>query len=233
MEVNFYKMESKTMNLLDIIGPIMIGPSSSHTAGAVRLGLLARKILGQQPTTANIDLYGSFAQTYKGHGTDLALIAGLLGYLPDDERIPSAFDIANKAGLNYSFDCKPTDEFIHPNTAIFNLQALDGQTCKVGGASLGGGRVLINNINDFQVDINGELSALVTLHSDKQGIIANVTNILSSLNINIANMQVFRHQKGGTAVMIIQTDQELEQKIVPIINSQPNIKSARIINKIS
>lgn len=220
------------MNILDIIGPVMIGPSSSHTAGAVRLGLLARKILGQQPVKAKIKLYGSFAHTYKGHGTDLALIAGLLGWYPDDERIPDAFNEAKKNGLDFSFACIDSAELVHPNTAYFILEAENGHTCEVGGASLGGGRILINKVDGFPVELTGELSALLTIHDDKAGVVSSVSSILAELGINIASMRVFRRQKGGLAAMVIETDQTVDKKIVPIIGTKSSIKSVRLINSI-
>ena len=220
------------MNILDIIGPVMIGPSSSHTAGAVRLGVLARKILGQQPVKAKIKLYGSFAHTYKGHGTDLALIAGLLGWYPDDERIPDAFTEAKKIGLAFSFECIDSDELVHPNTAYFILEAENGHTCEVGGVSLGGGRILINKVDGFPVELTGELSALLTIHDDKAGVVSSVSSILAELGINIASMRVFRRQKGGLAAMVIETDQTVDKKIVPIIGAKSSIKSVRLINSI-
>lgn len=220
------------MNLFDIIGPVMIGPSSSHTAGAVRLGLLSRKILGEQPVKAKIKLYGSFAHTYKGHGTDLALIAGLLGWYPDEERIPNAFEEAGKAGLEFSFDIVETDELVHPNTAYFELEAQSEQRCNVGGASLGGGRIVINNFDGFPVELTGELTALLTIHDDKTGIVSLVSGMLAELDINIASMRVFRRQKGGLAAMVIETDQIVDKKIVPIIEAKSSIKKARLINSI-
>ena len=220
------------MNLFDIIGPIMIGPSSSHTAGAVRLGLMARKILGEQPDKAKISLYGSFAQTHKGHGTDLALIAGLLGWHPDDERIPVAFDAAKETGLDFSFCCIDSEEFVHPNTAHFDLVAKNGHCCHVGGASLGGGRIMINNVDGFPVELTGELSALLTVHEDKPGIVSMVSHILAEVGVNIASMRVFRKQKGGLAAMVIETDQTVDKKIVPIIGSRSSIKSVSLINSI-
>jgi L-serine dehydratase, iron-sulfur-dependent, beta subunit len=221
------------MNLFDIIGPIMVGPSSSHTAGAVRLGLLARKVLGEQPVEANIDLYGSFAQTYKGHGTDLGLIAGLLGWSPDDERLPDSFTFAQQEGLKFTFNCQQTSEFIHPNTAHFQLTGASGFTCSVGGASVGGGSVIVNNIDGFPVELTGKFTTLLTVHEDKSGVVALVSGILTELCINIASMKVFRRQKGGLATMIIEIDQDIDSKIIPIIGSKSAIKSVRLINRVS
>lgn len=221
------------MNLFDIIGPIMVGPSSSHTAGAVRLGLLARKVLGEQPVQANIGLYGSFAQTYKGHGTDLGLIAGLLGWLPDDERLPDSFTFAKQQGLKFTFNCQQTTELLHPNTAYFQLTGASGHTSSIGGASVGGGSVIVNNIDGFPVELTGKFTTLLTVHEDKAGVVALVSGILAELSINIASMKVFRRQKGGLAAMAIEIDQEIDNKIIPIIGSKAAIKSVRLINSVS
>lgn len=221
------------MNLFDIIGPIMVGPSSSHTAGAVRLGLLARKVLGEQPVQANIGLYGSFAQTYKGHGTDLGLIAGLLGWLPDDERLPDSFTFAKQQGLKFTFNCQQTAELLHPNTAYFQLTGASGHTSSIGGASVGGGSVIVNNIDGFPVELTGKFTTLLTVHEDKAGVVALVSGILAELSINIASMKVFRRQKGGLAAMAIEIDQEIDNKIIPIIGSKAAIKSVRLINSVS
>ncbi|MDR2007244.1 MAG: L-serine ammonia-lyase, iron-sulfur-dependent subunit beta [Acidaminococcales bacterium] len=220
------------MNLFDIIGPIMIGPSSSHTAGAVRLGLLARQILGEEPVKAVIDLYGSFARTCKGHGTDAALLAGLLGWRPDDGRIPRALDEAEKSGLDYSFNLAETGEFVHPNTVLFHLTGAGGRYGRIGGVSLGGGRISVNNIDGFPVELSGELNALLTMHEDRAGIVSAVSSILAEMRINIAGMRVFRRQKGGLAAMIIETDQPAGQKVRPIIAAIPGINSVRLINSI-
>ena len=135
------------MNIIDIIGPVMIGPSSSHTAGAVRLGLLAASILGAPPVKAQIDLHGSFAQTYRGHGTDVALLAGLMGWLPDDARIPQARKYADEAGLEYKFDKVNLGDLTHPNTVRFTLEAENGSRCEVIGSSIGGGQVEVSAID--------------------------------------------------------------------------------------
>jgi L-serine dehydratase len=220
------------MNLFDIIGPIMIGPSSSHTAGAVRLGLLARQILGEEPVKADMDLYGSFARTAKGHGTDAALLSGLLGWRPDDGRIPDALRQAGNVGLAYSFNLVEIGEFVHPNTVFFRLTGTGGRFCRIGGVSLGGGRILINNVDDFPVDLSGELDTLLTTHEDRAGIVSAVSGILAEMRINIASMRVFRRKKGGQAAMVIETDQPAAQTIRPLIESITGIKSVRLINSI-
>ena len=220
------------MNLFDIIGPIMIGPSSSHTAGAVRLGLLARQILGEPPVKAALDLFGSFARTCEGHGTDAALLSGLLGWRPDDGRIPGALAAAEKCGLSYSFNLEETGEFAHPNSVFFRLTGDSGRICRVGGVSLGGGRILVNNVDGFPVELSGELDALLTMHEDRAGIVSAVSGMLAEMRINIAGMRVFRRQKGGLAAMVIETDQPVKKTIRPIIEALPGIRSVRLIDSI-
>ena len=163
------------MNLVDIIGPVMIGPSSSHTAGAVRLGLLAASILGGKPVKAEINLHGSFAETYQGHGTDMALLAGLMGWMPDDERIPEAASYAASEGLVYSFNKIDLGNMAHPNTVLFKLTSASGSYCEIIGSSVGGGQVKVTEIDGFPVELTGRLPAILTVHIDTRGVIALVT----------------------------------------------------------
>ena len=168
------------MNIFDIIGPVMIGPSSSHTAGACRLGLLARGILGQRPAKAEIILHGSFAHTYKGHGTDRALIAGLMGWQPDDARIPDALRIAAEEGMDFSFTPGDLGSMAHPNSVLFRLTDEKGNTCEVVGASIGGGQIMVTNVDGFPVELTGVLPALFVPHRDEPGVIALVSTILAT-----------------------------------------------------
>lgn len=191
--------------MFDIIGPVMIGPSSSHTAGAVRLGALARAIFGGQPASAEIVLHGSFASTGTGHGTDLALVAGLLGMSPDDPRIPDAFAEAADAGLTVTFASDDLGE-VHPNTALLALHGSDGRAMIVQGCSVGGGDVLVTRIGDFGVEVTGELPVLVVAHHDQPGVIAGVTAVLAAEGVNVASMEVSRERRGAGALMIIETD---------------------------
>ena len=154
------------MNLFDIVGPVMIGPSSSHTAGACRLGLLAAGILGGCPKKADLLLHGSFARTYKGHGTDRALLAGLMGWQPDDERLPRALELAKEAGLCYSFTPGDLGSMAHPNSVLFRLTGTDGNTCEVVGASVGGGQIVVTRVDGFPVELTGVLPALFVPHRD-------------------------------------------------------------------
>jgi L-serine dehydratase len=191
--------------VFDIIGPVMIGPSSSHTAGAVRLGALARAIFGGQPQSAEIVLHGSFASTGTGHGTDLALVAGLLGMSPDDPRIPDAFAQASDAGMTVTFASDDLGE-VHPNTARLTLRGPDGREMVVQGCSVGGGDVLVTRIGEFDVEVTGELPVLVVAHHDQPGVIAGVTAVLAAEGVNVASMEVSRERRGAGALMIIETD---------------------------
>jgi len=192
-------------SVFDIVGPVMIGPSSSHTAGAVRLGELARAIFGDRPVSATIRLHGSFASTGRGHGTDLALVAGLLGMAPDDARIPSALSIAAEEGLHVHFVTADLGE-VHPNTAEFDLAGAAGGRMCVRGSSLGGGDVVVSSIDGFEVEANGEFPLLIVDHTDRPGEIAAVTGILADSGVNIAEMRVSRERRGARALMLIETD---------------------------
>ncbi len=204
----------------------MIGPSSSHTAGAVRLGALARSIFGETPASARILLHGSFASTGRGHGTDLALVAGLLGMRPDDARIPRAFDEARDAGLDFSYEQADLGE-VHPNTAVFELTGHDGRTMCVRGSSLGGGDVLVTEIDGFEVEATGELPVLVVEHLDRPGEIAAVTSLLAESGVNIAEMRVARERRGARALMLIETDVEVDRITAERIDRQPGVTGVR------
>ncbi len=197
---------ARTRSVFDVIGPVMIGPSSSHTAGAVRLGRLARAVFGEQPAVARITLHGSFASTGHGHGTDLALVAGLLGLAPDDERIRTADRQAREAGMEVTFETGDLGE-VHPNTARLELSLADGRTVTVQGSSVGGANVVLTSIDDFDVAITGELPVLVVEHHDQPGVIAAVSAILAEHGVNIASMEVSRERRGARALMVIETDQ--------------------------
>ena len=220
------------MNLLDVIGPVMIGPSSSHTAGAVRLGLLAAAILGEKPVKANIALHGSFAQTYKGHGTDMALLSGLMGWLPDDARIPDATKYTKKAGLDYTFAKVNLGELAHPNTVRFLLEGENGTKCSVTGSSIGGGQVLVTDIDDFPVELDGKLPGILVVHNDKPGVIALVSGKLAEAKVNIAGMRVYRSTKGGSATMIIECDQVVPDEALKNIREIPAVESVRFVNNV-
>ena len=210
------------MNVFDIIGPVMIGPSSSHTAGAARLGYVARKILGEQPVKAVIQLSGSFAQTYRGHGTDKALIAGILGFPPDDVRIRDSLSLAERQGLDFRFLCENISN-AHPNTARITLTGADGERVTVQGASVGGGNILVDELNGMAVHVTGQSNTLVVLHKDKPGAIAAVTNFMAYSGVNIGSFRLSRPQKGGQAVMTIEVDGEIPDILVENLKILPNI----------
>ncbi len=211
--------------VFDIVGPVMIGPSSSHTAGAVRLGLMAGKILGEKAVKAEILLHGSFAQTYRGHGTDKALIGGIMGFEPEDGRLREALEIAQENGLEYSF--RPVDiPEAHPNTAVLILTGEQGRQVRVEGASIGGGNIRISRIGDFEVYLTGKYPALVIVHKDRPGVINMVTTVLARYKINIAYMKVSRKIRGQEAMMILETDEELSTEVVEACSEIPRILKA-------
>jgi L-serine dehydratase len=219
------------MNVFDVIGPVMIGPSSSHTAGAVRLGQLARKILGERAVKADIQLSGSFAQTYRGHGTDKALIAGIMGMFSDDERIRNSLDIAAEEGLEFSF--RPQDiPGTHPNTARIILTGENGAGCEIQGASIGGGNILVTEINGMAVSVTGQYNTLLILHRDKPGTIATVTNFMAYSGINIGNFRLSRPKKGGEAVMTIEVDGNVPEDLIHSLRILPNIINVILIREI-
>ena len=211
--------------VFDIVGPVMIGPSSSHTAGAVRLGLMARKILGEEAVRAEINLHGSFARTYRGHGTDKALIAGILGFAPEDERIREALQIARDHGLEFSFQTVNLEE-AHPNTAVIYLVGRSGRTARVRGASVGGGNIMISNIDGYQVELTGQYPALITIHHDCPGVITRVTQILAHAEVNIAFMRVSRQNRGETAMMIMELDEEPAAAVIEECQQADNVEYA-------
>lgn len=218
------------MNVFDIIGPVMIGPSSSHTAGAARIGRIAYMLLGQPAKRAEILLHGSFAKTYKGHGTDKALIAGIMGMKPDDARLRSSFELAEQAGLSFEITTGHLED-AHPNTAQITLYGEDSQV-SVQGASVGGGNILINRINGMAVEISGQFTTLIVLHRDAPGTIAHVTELLGSNGINIANFRLAREQKGGTAVMTIEIDGDVGKELNRQVAALENVLGSTMLKPI-
>lgn len=207
----------------------MIGPSSSHTAGAARIGRVARSLFGREPKWANISLYGSFAQTYKGHGTDVAIIGGILDFDTDDERIIQALDIANEKGIKVSFieeDAVPE----HPNTARVFIGDENGELELVG-ISIGGGKIEITELNGFALKLSGHHPAILVVHNDRFGAIASVANVLAKYEINIGHMEVSRKEVGKLALMTIEVDHNIEEFIIDEIAKLPNIlKVTKIVD---
>ena len=194
------------MNLFDILGPVMVGPSSSHTAGAVRIGRMARRLLGEgTPAVAKITLSGSFAATGQGHGTDRALVAGLLGMQTDDERIPDSFCVATEKGMGYVFACMNLAGE-HPNTAKIELEGKRGGRLSMTASSLGGGRIMVVEMNGLRVSFSGDLPTLIVQNRDQPGHVRDVSDILARSGVNIATLHLYRDYPGGNAVMIIETD---------------------------
>ena len=218
------------MRLFDVLGPVMIGPSSSHTAGAARIGYTAQKLLGEVPAKADIGLYGSFAETGYGHGTDRALLAGLLGMKPDDLRIPNAYEEANRAGMAYSFRTVELRD-AHPNTALLELTGKSGKKLTLQASSIGGGAIVVNKIDGIDVNFTGDFNTLIVRNQDESGSVAAITSILSQVHINVANMSVNRHRRGGDALMVIETDQHIKPRQVEFLSELPGILSVTYYDK--
>lgn len=218
------------LDIFDILGPVMVGPSSSHTAGAARIGNMARTLLGGAPVRANIHLYGSFAETGVGHGTDRALVGGLLGMKPDDLRIPFAFDEAKKAGMDYTIDTVTLRD-AHPNTAVIEAWDGEGHHVEMQASSLGGGRIMVNKLDGIEVNFTGAFNTLVIRNKDESGVVAAVTSILNQLRINVANMSLCRNKRGGDALMVIETDQHIKPHQVEFMKELQGILSVTYYDK--
>ena len=217
------------MDIFDLIGPIMVGPSSSHTAGAVRIGLVSRKLLGEEVQRAELYLHGSFADTGVGHGTDKALIAGLLGMEPDDERIPHSFAYAEKAGLEFFFGVTEL-RAAHPNSVLLKLWGKSGDELEIVAASVGGGRIQIRRLGGMETCFSAEQSTLIIKNEDQPGSVADVSRVLAQRGINIGTFRVNRDGRGGCAVMVIECDAPIGQDVLNYISSLPGILGAVCIN---
>lgn len=201
------------MNAFDIIGPIMIGPSSSHTAGACRIGNYVRSIVNEDIFDATIKLSGSFKETFKGHGTDRAVVAGLMGFLPDDKRLPESLEIAKKEGRK--FEIIPEDiELAHPNTAYITVRKKGGSVVEVEGASIGGGNIVIKKINGINVAINGKYDVIIVDHQDIPGMIHKITKVLYENKININGLSLSRTDVHSNAVVVVEVDDDVDSKVV-------------------
>lgn len=217
------------ISVFDVLGPNMIGPSSSHTAGAAAIALLARKMFHYDLKTVEFTLYGSFAQTYKGHGTDRALLGGIMGFDTDDRRIPDSFSIADETGLSYHFAVNRTETEVHPNTVDILMSDECGHTLSVRGESVGGGKVRITRIDQVEVDFTGEYSTLIIIQQDKPGVIAHITRCLSEKNVNIAYMKLYREEKGSTAYSIVESDGVLPEEAAEQIRLNPYVQDVMLI----
>lgn len=217
------------MNIFDILGPVMVGPSSSHTAGAARIGYVTRTLLGERPVRARIGLCGSFAATGTGHGTDRALIAGLLGMKPDDLRIPDSFALAKEEGLSFTFENIKIPE-AHPNTALLRVEGEGGRAAEVQASSLGGGRIMIDRLDGTEVHCTGACPTLIIRNQDSPGMVSEVTSLLSWNRVNIATLQLYRDKRGGSAVMVIETDQPIPNQIVLLLEHLDGIERITYIS---
>ncbi|MGE6377951.1 L-serine ammonia-lyase, iron-sulfur-dependent subunit beta [Peribacillus muralis] len=211
----------KYRSAFDIIGPVMVGPSSSHTAGAARIGRVARTLFGKQPNKAIISLYGSFAKTYRGHGTDVAVVGGILDFDTDDVRIPSSLNIAREAGMEVTFTIEDT-VMDHPNTVKIRLFDEDKELELVG-ISIGGGTIEITELNTFKLKLSGENPAILVVHNDVFGIISSVSTVLANHEINIGHMEVSRKEKGQMALMVIEVDQKIKLEIMKELEELENV----------
>lgn len=210
------------IDIFDIMGPIMVGPSSSHTAGAVRIGRMARTLLRERPVKASIYLYGSFADTGVGHGTDKALVAGLLGMATDDLDIPRSFELALIEGLEFTFgeiDLRDA----HPNSVLLELVGESGTRMTMQACSTGGGRILVNKLDGVEVNFAGDYHTLIIQNIDQKGNLSEVTTALSLAGVNVASMGLHRDSKGGSVMMIIETDDPVPDAIVQLIANRPGI----------
>ncbi|MBU5677726.1 L-serine ammonia-lyase, iron-sulfur-dependent subunit beta [Alkaliphilus sp. MSJ-5] len=220
----------KEFSIFDVVGPNMIGPSSSHTAGACRIGKAAYKMAGEDIKKVTFLLHGSFAKTYRGHGTDKALVGGILGFDPVDERIKYSFDLAREKGIEFIFQEADLGE-VHSNTVKVIVEKNDGEIIELMGSSIGGGNIVVTEINGLEIEFTGEYDTLIISHVDKPGVIAKVTAVLALYDINIAFMRVYRYSKGQNAFMIIETDNEISPEIVSYIKKTiPEVPQAYLVN---
>lgn len=221
----------EAMDLFDVIGPVMVGPSSSHTAGAIRLGLLARTTAGFPISRAIVELHGSFAETGKGHGTDLGLVAGLLGWAPDDARLQEVARHAAEQGLKVEFRCVDLGQ-VHPNTVRFQLEGPEGQRAVVQGSSVGGGAVIVTELNGWPVELAGLYETLLVAQRDTPGVIANITAQLSAYGLNIATMRVARRARGGEAMTTVELDDAPPAQVVEGLKALPEVFFARHVSRL-
>jgi L-serine dehydratase len=219
------------VSLLDIIGPVMVGPSSSHTAGACRLGLLARGLVGGTPHAAVLELHGSFARTGEGHGTDKALTGGLLGFRPDDERLRTALEIAEREGLVYRFERTTLEGDVHPNTVRMTVSRGEVTAVAVG-SSLGAGRIKLTEIDGYPVEISGSYHTMVLTAEDRRGSIARIAQLLAEGEINIATLRVSRRERGGDAFMVVEADDPVTDAVVAVVRELPWVHWVRALPKV-
>ena len=219
------------MNVFDIIGPVMIGPSSSHTAGAARLGKVAKIMFGKDIKKAHIYMHGSFAKTGKGHGTDKALIAGLLGMEPDNDDLRYSFDIAKEQGMEFEFSAIELEN-VHPNTVRIILNGENDEKLTMEGSSVGGGCILVYKLNNYEVNLNFENPSIVVVHTDHPGVIAKVTDELYKYGVNICDFHLSRKSKGGEALMTIGMDSMPDSKIAEDISAIDFVRAVNLLDRL-
>lgn len=217
------------ISVFDVLGPNMIGPSSSHTAGAAVIAFLAQKMIGSPLKKVEFTLYGSFAKTYRGHGTDRALLGGIMGFATDDTRIRDSFRIAGERGLDFSFTANGEETEVYPNTVDIRMTGEDGRVMTVRGESLGGGKVRIVRINQVKVEFTGEYSAVIVIHQDRPGVAAHITKCLSDRNVNIAFMRLFRESKWNTAYTIVESDDRLPEDVTEKLKENGHVHDVMIV----
>jgi len=220
------------VSLLDIIGPVMVGPSSSHTAGACRIGLFARDLVGGDPDRAHVELHGSFARTGQGHGTDRAIVGGLLGFQPDDERLRESLELAEARQFDVKFDNIKLRGDVHPNTARITVHR-HNVTAQVVGSSLGAGRILITQVDGFEVDVTGAFPTLVVAARDVPGVVAHCATVLARAGINLASVRLSRRAKGGDAIHVYECDSEPGADALAAVRSFPGVTLTRAIARVS
>lgn len=217
------------LSIFDVIGPNMIGPSSSHTAGAVSIALMARKMFPEPIQKVTFTLYGSFAKTYRGHGTDRALLGGILGFSTDNEKIRDAFTYAKEMQVEYEFIIDDQTQTNHPNTADIDIIGTSGHTLSVRGESIGGGKMKIVRIDNIDVEFTGEYSTLIVHQQDKPGVVAHITQALSEYEVNIAFMRLFRETKGANAYTVVESDHPIPEAVLDQIRTNPNVDDLMLI----
>ena len=217
------------LSIFDVIGPNMIGPSSSHTAGAVSIALMARKMFPEPIKKVTFTLYGSFAKTYRGHGTDRALLGGILGFPTYDERIRDSFEHAKAMQVEYEYIIDEETKTNHPNTADIDIVGVHGHRLSVRGESIGGGKMKIVRIDNIKVEFTGEYSTLIVHQQDKPGVVAHITQALSEQNVNIAYMRLFRESKGANAYTVVESDHPIPEGVLDKIRTNPNVDNLMLI----
>ena len=222
-------MSMREISVFDIIGPIMIGPSSSHTAGALKIAHVAWLMAKSKIVDVHFKLFGSFAKTYRGHGTDRALVGGMLGFATDDYRIRDSFAIAEEVGMHFSFEECDDETDYHPNTVRITLTEEDGTVSTLRGSSVGGGEIEIGEINGCEIKFSGKNNAVIVHQKDKPGVVATIAQVFAKENVNISSMNVICEDKGRTAFSVVEIDGVLHEDAVDEIRASENILSAMYI----